>query len=102
MQNRLRHLESLVIDMMNDQQSKIASPSPRSAPTAATNRSTNEASSPTAREERRNRSELSGFEDVEIEAEPLVATTSGQVVVGENETIYVGATHWAAILDDVR
>lgn len=28
--------------------------------------------------------------------------TSGQVVFGEKETQYVGATHWAAILNDVR
>lgn len=28
--------------------------------------------------------------------------TSGKVFIGENETKYVGATHWAAILEDVR
>lgn len=27
--------------------------------------------------------------------------SSGQVLLGLNETTYVGATHWAAILDDV-
>lgn len=29
-------------------------------------------------------------------------TPSGQVVFGGKETQYVGATHWAAILNDVR
>lgn len=29
-------------------------------------------------------------------------STSGKVVVSGKETTYVGATHWAAILDDVR
>jgi hypothetical protein len=31
-----------------------------------------------------------------------VETTSGQVFLGINETAYIGATHWAAILEDVN
>jgi hypothetical protein len=27
---------------------------------------------------------------------------SGQVILGTKETTYIGATHWAAILSDVR
>ena len=30
-----------------------------------------------------------------------LSNPSGQVVLGPNESTYVGATHWAAILDDV-
>lgn len=30
-----------------------------------------------------------------------VEVSSGKVLVGDNETTYVGATHWAAILEDV-
>jgi hypothetical protein len=60
MQNRLKHLETLVKDVMAAQ-------------------------SPAAKR-----------------AIPSVSgPASGQVVQGMNEVTYVGATHWAAILDDV-
>jgi hypothetical protein len=38
----------------------------------------------------------------ETETASANGTSSGKVVLGMNETAYVGATHWAAILDDVR
>jgi hypothetical protein len=34
--------------------------------------------------------------------ERIVGSLSGQVVHGSSESTYVGATHWAAILEDVR
>ncbi|PQE24043.1 fungal specific transcription factor domain-containing protein [Rutstroemia sp. NJR-2017a BVV2] len=35
-------------------------------------------------------------------ADPQPTITSGQVHVGQKSTTYIGATHWAAILDDIE
>jgi hypothetical protein len=87
MQKRLKHLESLVKDVMHAQV-----PGPDTPP----------------------RDEVM-FNDLdgsagglnvdsapnETAADPQPAITSGQVHVGQKSTTYIGATHWAAILDDV-
>lgn len=40
---------------------------------------------------------------VEMRTDALpIATAPGQVILGTRETSYIGATHWAAILEDVR
>lgn len=35
------------------------------------------------------------------DAKDKLQPSTGQVLLGTNQTTYVGATHWAAILDDV-
>jgi hypothetical protein len=42
------------------------------------------------------------YVEAPIYTEDVVSNSSGQVVLGQNETTYIGATHWAAMLDDVR
>jgi hypothetical protein len=74
MQNRLKHLESLVKGAM-------------------TNRPSSGLQTPT--ENRR------AIVEAPIYTKDGVSNASGQVVLGANETTYVGATHWAAMLDDV-
>jgi hypothetical protein len=79
MQNRLKHLESLVKGAMASQPSnepidpgvKSHSPLPNIAPQLQSN------------------------------AEMSASDASGRVVLGPNDATYVGATHWAAMLDDV-
>ncbi|KUJ06682.1 uncharacterized protein LY89DRAFT_702815 [Mollisia scopiformis] len=84
MQNRLKHLESLVKGAMSGQ-------SPMES------RSHGDESSPSINfqmdEQSRNAS-TTGFGAPEA--------SSGKVLVDENETTYVGATHWAAILEDIE
>ncbi|KAE9376137.1 hypothetical protein N431DRAFT_464187 [Stipitochalara longipes BDJ] len=75
MQNRLKHLESLVKGVM-------------------TSRPPNGPQNPT--EIHRT------FFETPIYAKDGVSKSSGQVVLGANETTYVGATHWAAMLDDIE
>jgi hypothetical protein len=42
------------------------------------------------------------YVETPIHKEVIASNHSGHVVLGRNDTTYVGATHWAAILDDVR
>ena len=80
MQNRLKHLESLVKGAMASQPSdasidaegKSHSPLPDPAP------------------------------PLQNSAAMGASDTPGRVVLGLNDATYVGATHWAAMLDDVR
>ena len=44
--------------------------------------------------------ELAQYHKNDATAAP--SASSGQVLLGSNESTYVGATHWAAILEDVR
>ena len=80
MQNRLKHLESLVKEAMAIQPSDVSidpegkshSPLPDPAPPLQNN------------------------------AELGASDAPGRVILGLNDATYVGATHWAAMLDDVR
>lgn len=78
MQNRLKHLESLVKGAMTGQPPPGEPVSSGSIPNLAPGLQTHSEESP-------------------------VSDASGRVVQGleTNEATYVGATHWAAILDDV-
>jgi hypothetical protein len=91
MQNRLKHLESLVKDVMTGQ-----SPS---APPIDQNAHNGSRKSPS------NSPSTSGADFVNYRQNDAAATSaasSGQVLLGSSESTYVGATHWAAILEDVR
>lgn len=98
MQKRLRHLEGLLKDVMTSQ----TPTTPEDAPVTGENG---------------NSANFEAYPEGQTQipkqklhpALPLPATTidasapasSGQLVQGTKETTYVGATHWAAILDDV-
>jgi hypothetical protein len=92
MHNRLKHLESLVKGAMNGQ------PSEKNVFQQGNSLNANNL----------NQSSNKGPETV-VEHDQLPQTSpnaanssaSGQIFVGTNESTYVGATHWAAILDDV-
>ena len=89
MQNRLKHLESLVKDVMSTGQS----PSMQQIENHAHHSNLSLLSNAAAVHD------ANGFTDL---AEDTTATaSSGQVLLGSNESTYVGATHWAAILEDV-
>jgi Fungal Zn(2)-Cys(6) binuclear cluster domain len=93
MQNRLKHLESLVKGVMT------------SPPSDGTNSSASIAhkSSPDVVSQLQNPTEIRRtFVEAPIHTKDGVSNSSGQVVLRPNETTYVGATHWAAMLDDVR
>lgn len=84
MQNRLKHLESLVKDAMGGQVPP------------ATGHLTPETS-----EMDENITLKTSFSE-STDAEQVLGSLSGQVVHGSSDSTYVGATHWAAILEDVR
>jgi hypothetical protein len=89
MQNRLKHLESLVKDVMGTGQSPMQQIE-NHAQHSNGNLLSNAAPVRGA----------NGFNDL---TEDTTATaSSGQVLLGASESTYVGATHWAAILEDVR
>jgi len=93
MQNRLKHLESLVKGVMT------------SRPTDGLNDSASNShtSLPHFVSQLHNPAEIRGTSvEAPIYNKDGFSNSSGQVVLGPNETTYVGATHWAAILDDVR
>jgi hypothetical protein len=92
MQNRLKHLESLVKGAMTGQ---------------------NHAGQPTTPSDSSHFDNLTlsdghiGDESVNeslasSKYDDAATPSSGQVVLGAHASTYVGATHWAAILDDVR
>jgi hypothetical protein len=95
MQNRLKHLESLVKGVMTEQ-----SPGGLNDTSQAANGSSQVA----VDSQHQNLDEVgasfeTAFDPSHANAAP--SNSSGQVVLGPNESTYVGATHWAAILDDV-
>ncbi|KAG0646560.1 Fusarisetin A cluster transcription factor fsa6 [Hyphodiscus hymeniophilus] len=93
MQNRLKHLESLVKGVMTSQGPESRSDSASSSQTTA---------SPAV--DLHGQRPLGMSEAFDEPFAPLhndrQSNSSGQVVSGPNEKTYVGATHWAAILDD--
>jgi hypothetical protein len=93
MQNRLKHLESLVKGVMTSR-------APNGPHDFASN---SQIISPAAAPQLKNSPEIHGtFVEAPIYTKDGVSNPSGQVVLGPNEITYVGATHWAAMLDDVR
>ena len=93
MQNRLKHLESLVKGVMTSRPSNGPNDSASNSHT----------SSPDFVSQLQNLTEIRGtFVEAPIYTKDGVSNSSGQVVLGPNETTYIGATHWAAMLDDVR
>lgn len=76
MQNRLKHLESLVKDVMSTEQSP-------------------------SMQHIENHGHNSNERSTKIAAPAPATEPSGQVLLGSSESTYVGATHWAAILNDV-
>lgn len=90
LQNRLKHLESLVKDAMTAQNTATQealsnSPDISDGSGAASRRSIHNSSS------------LHGQDQTNEQQTPA----SGQVLLSKGQT-YVGATHWAAILEDAR
>ena len=101
MQNRLKHLESLVKDVMTSQ-TPAGHPTPPSDESRATtvgNVNSGSSSSAKLTPDLDPSHGMQSSQEVVSQEEP--AHSSGQVLLGENQTTYVGATHWAAILDDV-
>jgi hypothetical protein len=98
-QNRLKHLERLVKVVMTSRPSN----SPNNSTTSSHTLSPDfvpQLQNPT--EVREVREVRGTYVEAPIYTEDVVSNSSGQVVLGHNEITYVGATHWAAMLDDVR
>jgi hypothetical protein len=96
MQNRLKHLESLVKGVMTSQD-----------PSGSHGNYITNLQTINSRPDEQTFQNLTEIDtgSKELPA-PLyekdgLSNSSGQVVLGPNESTYVGATHWAAILDDV-
>ncbi|EXJ70451.1 uncharacterized protein A1O5_06520 [Cladophialophora psammophila CBS 110553] len=93
MQNRLKHLESLVKVAMASQPSNGIDTSASNPHTPEIDPSS-QCPTPT---------EIPGtFVEARGCAQDGVSNAAGQVVQGPNETTYIGATHWAAMLDDIE
>jgi len=101
MQSRLNHLESLVIGMMNDQPLRNTSSPSNSVPLSSSGASLVQEVQPANSQEPPSHSVASHPEFSVVQSSSGMETASGQVVLGMNETAYIGATHWAAILEDV-
>jgi hypothetical protein len=100
MQNRLKHLESLVKDVMTVQVLASHPTSPSEENNESAMRNVNSGVSNTGEVT----SELDsqhGIQSPENVPKEEAFHSSGQVLLSTNQTAYVGATHWAAILDDV-
>lgn len=101
MQNRLKHLENLVKDVMTGQ--TLGSIETGSSSTSEINRGMSEGSDPQQdlqfpHQQRKNPDSAAS---ILSKSTATGRHASGSVVEGTNATTYVGATHWAAILDDV-
>ncbi|OBT80291.1 hypothetical protein VF21_00680 [Pseudogymnoascus sp. 05NY08] len=94
MQNRLKHLQSLLKDVMAGQ-------APAGAPTPPSEGHGDGIASnidpALSREGHNNFSQT-----INPDTKDELQHSTGQVLLGTNQTTYVGATHWAAILDDVE
>jgi len=100
MQNRLKHLESLVKDVMTGQVSASHPTSPTEEKKESAMRNAESGISNIGE----GTSELDsqhGIQSSEHVPKEEAFHSSGQVLLSANQTTYVGATHWAAILDDV-
>ncbi|KAJ5619791.1 hypothetical protein N7510_003775 [Penicillium lagena] len=93
MQNRLQHLENLVKGAMAGQPSN-GHEYPASDSYTLSSDSASQSQGPT---------DISGTSvETPIYNNDGGPNTSGQVILRPNETTYVGATHWAAMLDDIE
>jgi len=91
-----------VIGLMKDQPSRNGSSPPNVAPSSSSRTSILQDAQSVNVENSSNRSRKSQPR-LGIEQSPSgIESASGQVILGMNETAYVGATHWAAILEDVN
>lgn len=91
MQNRIRHLENLVKDAMNSQ---------------TTDNGKNDLDYPKVNGVRSDivkpiQPQVPSHAPISVPQPSMTTESLGQVVQGVKETTYVGATHWAAILEDV-
>jgi hypothetical protein len=92
MQNRLIHLEGLVKNVMTGQSPSVqplVNDKARYSGGLDTSATTND--NPIPNEAPNNK-----------EAAAMSSGSSDKVLLGSTESTYVGATHWAAILEDVR
>jgi Fungal Zn(2)-Cys(6) binuclear cluster domain len=104
MQSRLRHLESLVKDAMNSQTPASNGNVPESARlNGVVNNDVGVESKPNPGDQTQATSEMQiPFGPTQkARTKAIDAGSSGQVIQSIKETTYVGATHWAAILEDV-
>jgi hypothetical protein len=92
MQNRLKHLEGLVKNVMTEQ-----SPSVQPLVNDKAHHSTG-ADGPATTNGKSMPNEAPYNKDATI----MSSASSDKVLLGSSESTYVGATHWAAILEDVR
>lgn len=96
MQNRLKHLQSLLKDVMAGQ-APVGQPTPPSDGVGDGIESNIDLAL--------FGEGTSGHNDftqtINPDAKDDLQPSTGQVLLGANQTTYVGATHWAAILDDV-
>lgn len=104
MQSRLRHLEGLLKDVMTSQVPTNHSVSNYTQLSSTGNGHATEIEAFSEGQAQVPSQTLNSIPQpattiMNVKATPI--TSSGQVVQGEKETTYVGATHWAAILDDV-
>lgn len=96
MQNRLKHLQSLLKDVMAGQ-------APAGQPTPPIEGHGDEIASsmdPTPSGEGTS-CHNDPSQSINPNAKDELRPSTGQVLLGTHQTTYVGATHWAAILDDV-
>jgi hypothetical protein len=103
MQSRLRHLENLVKDVMNAQ---VPIHNDSSFDGALVNSMQNDSvvdfkSDMGVQDPILNQNVISNVELPVAKTNASTSGSSGQLIQNAKETTYVGATHWAAILDDV-
>lgn len=92
MQNRLKHLQSLLKDVMAGQ-APAGQPTPPNDGLANNIDPSLSGEGVSAHDDFSQTRRYDGKDDLQA--------STGQVLLGTNQTTYVGATHWAAILDDV-
>ena len=104
MQSRLRHLESLVKDAMNAQvpvNNKDNVPGYRRQDGLRNNVGARSKPSLDGQAQTLGRVQIPFAQTQMIASKAVDSGSSGQVIQSITETTYVGATHWAAILEDV-
>lgn len=92
MQNRLRHLESLVKNVMSKENPLLNGASPRNS-----DGQTKQA----IFDDEIVKVPINQQLEIGAEKEPSPPASTARIVQGLQEATYVGATHWGAILEDV-
>lgn len=93
MQNRLRHLESLVKNVMSKE-----NPLPNGVSPSNSDGQTKQA----IFDDEIVKLPIHQQFEIGAEKEPSPPVSTARLVQGSQEATYVGATHWGAILEDVR